>query len=816
MHKKRTLPLALVLALAGLWAGCALTAVAELDLRQGPQAHWRCDEGSGSVLRDSSGNGNHGKIKGAKWVRNGKGFALEFDGVDDCVDCGAGPSLDIRDNISITAWVYPKPQKAPAEPGIVGKAFASYVITQYEEQVWTYISKGWQKASVFIPLERWHHIASTYDGKALKLYLNGELVSAQPLDVPIDSGGHFWMARSDGELRYTKNAHFHGRIAEVRVYRDVLTSEEVADLAVTTNLTNTVAVHPVPLSWKRALLVEVDKRGLGEMKNNIKVRLEVFELDAHGKPNGPALLKSLASRFDSKGMASLELTADEWQSGEYEVQATAKKPSGVTVGLPNSAKFTWHRKPTIPQVPIGSGWELFLDDYLIERMQHARLKLHRPRPAEVVLKLDQPWELKASYADRPSGMGRTIFKDGDTYRMYYVAMFRTCYAESRDGVTWTKPALGLVEVDGSRQNNIIGTESGEMMFRPYHEAGVLPFLDTRPAVPASQRFKALHPDQGYPYHLWAWVSGDGKKWRKLQDEPIITTHLRSAFDGGFSMFWSKAEQQYVIYLRYGKLTSAGRIRSVARTTSRDFLKWTEPGPMTFGETGEVPLEHIYLNNTMPYFRAPHIYVSLAARFMPGRQVLTDEQARVAGVPEGRWQDCSETVLMTTRGGTHYDRTFTEGFVRPGIGPLNWVTRSNYALDGIVPTGASEVSIYVNRRQGDPSWHIRRYTLRTDGFASVNAPYEGGEMLTKPFRFVGKELVINYSTGVSGSIRVEIQNASGRPFPGYALDDAVEITSDEIEHVVRWKNGSDVGGIEGERIRLRFVMKDADLYALCFK
>jgi len=107
-------------------------------------------------------------------------------------------------------------------------------------------------------------------------------------------------------------------------------------------------------------------------------------------------------------------------------------------------------------------------------------------------------------------------------------------------------------------------------------------------------------------------------------------------------------------------------------------------------------------------------------------------------------------------------------------------------------------------------------LRTDGFASVNAGYEGGEMVTKPFTFVGRELMINYSTGASGSIHVEIQDAPGRPLPGYALDDSVEMAGDEIERAARWKGGGDVSGLAGKRIRLRFVMKDADLYSLCFR
>ena len=318
-------------------------------------AHWRFDEGSGGVLHDRSGNGNHGKITGATWIKNGEAHALEFDGVDDCVDCGSGRSLDIRDKISITAWVYPKPPKAVGEPGIVGKAFASYVITQaYGDKAYIYISEGWQKAFAFMPFGQWHHLASTYDGKALRLYLNGELACVQPLTAEIDPGGHFWMARSDGELRYTKNAHFQGKIAEVRVYHRVLTPQEVAHLALTTNLTNTVAVSPVPLSWKGELLVLVDRRGLGQIEDNIKVELKVFKLGAQGKASGPVLLKGSVSKFDTKGMASVELDASGLPSGEYQIHATAKSPSGMKLGLPNDARFTWHKKPEFPHGPSGA------------------------------------------------------------------------------------------------------------------------------------------------------------------------------------------------------------------------------------------------------------------------------------------------------------------------------------------------------------------------------------------------------------------------------------------------------------------------------
>ena len=68
-------------------------------------AHYSFDEGSGDVLHDISGNGNHGKIQGAKFVKNGDGYALQFDGVDDFVDFGESKRLIVNTMISIEARV---------------------------------------------------------------------------------------------------------------------------------------------------------------------------------------------------------------------------------------------------------------------------------------------------------------------------------------------------------------------------------------------------------------------------------------------------------------------------------------------------------------------------------------------------------------------------------------------------------------------------------------------------------------------------------------------------------------------------------------
>jgi hypothetical protein len=159
----------------------------------------------------------------------------------------------------------------------------------------------------------------------------------------------------------------------------------------------------------------------------------------------------------------------------------------------------------------------------------------------------------------------------------------------------------------------------------------------------------------------------------------------------------------------------------------------------------------------------------------------------------------------------------EAFIRPGLGASNWVSRTNYPLTGILPAGHGQMMLFVSRHYMQESWHIERLLLRTDGFASVTAPWAGGEMITKPLTFTCNQLEINYRTSAPGFIRVEIQeDASGKPIPGYTLDDCPEIIGDEIERIVTWKQGADISRLSGKPVRLRFVMKDADLFALRFR
>jgi hypothetical protein len=450
-------------------------------------------------------------------------------------------------------------------------------------------------------------------------------------------------------------------------------------------------------------------------------------------------------------------------------------------------------------IALGSRRELFVDRHLVDRLSNLRLRSQAPRDEGVVLRFDRPWEgAFCGYA--------TVIHHGKQLRLYYRGLPAargdgspgevTCYATSTDGKTWTKPKLGLFAVGGSKDNNIV--LAGQA---PYSH-NFCPTLDHRPGVPAAERYKALAGTGRKG--LAAFVSADGLRWKKLA-EGVIT---KGAFDSQNVPFWSEAEGAYLCYFR----VFVKGFRQVARTRSKDFRSWSEPELMTHGGA---ELEHLYTNQTQPYFRAPHLYVGIAARFMPGRQVLDAEQAKAIKVHPDYFRDCSDGVLLTSRGGSRYDRTFREGFLTPGIGPENWVSRTNYPALGVVPTGPTEMSFYANQNYGQPTAHLRRYSLRLDGFACVEAPFRGGELLTRPLTFRGKKLTLNFSTSAAGGIRVEIQDAAGKPIRGFSLADSVETIGNEIERVVRWKGGSDLGALAGKPVRLRLVMKDARLFSLRF-
>jgi len=473
----------------------------------------------------------------------------------------------------------------------------------------------------------------------------------------------------------------------------------------------------------------------------------------------------------------------------------------------------------VSPIAIGSRLELFVDDYLIESLNGARLQLHRPVPCEVAILHNEPWE----------GGGccyMTVFQDGDIYRMYYRGAHGvykqgkyetlhpevTCYAESKDGIRWTKPALGIFEFNRSKQNNIVMTN--EVGGGATHN--FCPFLDTRPGVPAGQRYKALG---GGGSGLLAFISADGIHWQKLSEKPILT---KGAFDSQNLAFWDPLKAEYRAYYRDFRDG-----RDIKLSFSKDFLTWTEPIWLDY-RPGRI--SELYTNQIIPYHRAPHIYLGFPTRYIDrgwsdSMKALPQPDYRQvrASVEQREGTALTDGMFMASRDG----RTFSvwpESFIRPGLRLKgHWFYGDNYQNWGLVETRSvqpdtpNEISIYVNENaaQGEPCLH-RRYCLRIDGFVSVTAPLSGGELLCKPIVFDGSNLVLNFSTSAVGSIRVEIQDAIGKPMAGYSLVDCPDIFGDTHERVVSWSKGNSIKHLSGQTVRLRFVLRDADLFSFRFR
>lgn len=476
---------------------------------------------------------------------------------------------------------------------------------------------------------------------------------------------------------------------------------------------------------------------------------------------------------------------------------------------------------------IGSRRELFVDRFLVEKMDGVRLQLHRPQRREVVFRSDAPWEGNGSAY-------QSVFADGDRFRMYYRGghhpnskAYRTsknswetlCLAESTDGVHWTRPELGVVEFQGSKKNNLVLDAKMVSDFggSPAHTAV---FKDANPACPPDERYKIVIVGKKPQRGLYLMVSADGARFRLKNGKPFTTA---GAFDSQNLMFWDSV---FGVYREYHRSFDQ-EVRGIMTASSKDPLHFPEPRWLEYPDSTE---QALYTNQVQPYFRAPHIYLGFPMRYndrgwSPSMEALPGlEERKFRSQQHPRYgSTVTDAAFMTSRDGVSFHR-WEEAFIRPGPSRKDtWVYGDNFIFWGMLPTKShledapDEISLYATEGywQGE-STSFRRYTIRLDGFVSAWAPMRGGEMTTKPVKFQGSRLNINFSSSAAGSVRVEIQDEEGKPIPGFSLADCDDQFGDEIDRTVTWKGESDVGQLAGKSVRLRFELKDADLYAFQFK
>ncbi|MEK7397049.1 MAG: LamG domain-containing protein, partial [Candidatus Poribacteria bacterium] len=203
-------------------------------------AAWSFDEGAGDTVKDVSGNGHNGTISGAKWIDGKLGKALDFNGDGDQVLVPHDNTLNIKGELTVEAWVFPKgwnpDLNAVAQKWEDGTNRRQYQLDVYTERNWWYVSdagSNWPRAEgkIAVALNQWTHLAGTYDGKTLRSYTNGkfdvELAQANGIfasDIPLVIGGY---GPKTPKCTYAQNRHFKGIIDEVRIWNKVLTEDEI-------------------------------------------------------------------------------------------------------------------------------------------------------------------------------------------------------------------------------------------------------------------------------------------------------------------------------------------------------------------------------------------------------------------------------------------------------------------------------------------------------------------------------------------------------------------------------------------------------------
>jgi hypothetical protein len=484
----------------------------------------------------------------------------------------------------------------------------------------------------------------------------------------------------------------------------------------------------------------------------------------------------------------------------------------------------------VEPLQLGDRRELFVDDYLIAELRQAELRVHAPVREEIAAQCDAPWE--------GNGCGYyTVLQDerARVYRMYYHAWqiptglepggrLTIAYRESQDGIAWTRPNLGLCEFQGKKDNNILMDkmpDGGEC-----HDFS--PFIDANPAAPPEARYKATGAGMKTAKGVWAFQSPDGIHWKPMADRPVFT---QGVFDSQNVSFWSPVERQYVLYYRVFSEAGYKGTRMVNRAVSDDFVQWKDEGPIAFPQgEGPQPLAQFYVSQIKTYERAPHLYLGFPARYVDrgltaSTRLLPEWELREkrAGVSPRYGSVVTDSVLISSRDGRNF-RQSDDVFLRPGLRTRhNWSYGDNYLAWHVVETRSTrddqprELSLYATESYftGRDS-RLRRFSLRIDGFGSIHAKSRDGECWTKPLRFAGNELSLNYATSAAGSIRVAVLNADRSPIAGLGWEDCDLIYGDSLDRRVSWKGQSSLAHLANRPVVLQFKLREADLYAMKFE
>jgi hypothetical protein len=313
------------------------------------------------------------------------------------------------------------------------------------------------------------------------------------------------------------------------------------------------------------------------------------------------------------------------------------------------------------------------------------------------------------------------------------------------------------------------------------------------------------------------------------------------------IFWDDRLGKYAAYFRRNLKDETAQGRTVARSESPDFNHFPHvlesPVVMRVDDlyrgnfdllgTNSRAVMDVYASGVIKYPWAEDSYFMFPWQYYHydnHQPEFAKERPINAGPVDARF--------AASRDGIKWERLDYQPWVRLGM-KGEFDSKRIYMVHGIVP-GANERELFMyylgcNDTHGwgrDNSNNdalltaagvaptgpnaISRLVLRRDGFVSVRAPFTGGEFTTPLLRFNGEQLLLNVDTSSAGELRVEILDETGQPMPGFTLKDCDLIhTANEINRPVKWNGRKELSRLEGKSIRLRFVMRDVDLYAFQF-
>ena len=466
-------------------------------------------------------------------------------------------------------------------------------------------------------------------------------------------------------------------------------------------------------------------------------------------------------------------------------------------------------------IAIGSRKQLFLDERLIASSRDVRLEMNTPYVMrDPVLVADQPWENpEDTFVWSYSSVMRV---DGKTRLWYHVNKLKfrpqpvgfiitdkwLAYAESKDGIHFTKPKLELNEYQGGRANNIVipGVEGGHV------------WIDPRARGEHRYRFQTY----GGAGKLAFYGSPDGIRWMKTHTAVVGHNDTQNI------AFWDAAVKRYLLFTRKWP----GNFRVHRRLDSKDLVHWkNEVVVMQADGTDIAKFRSASRVKPVDYYGACVFkYPDEHGLFVMLPQAFWHWYAR--GKPQRVGPNLYDVRLCVSRDGRQFRRVADRSvFLRPGPEGA-FCSGSVWALPAPVRMG-DELWFYFQGSNADHDGNlipgsdkfrtgIGRAVLRLDGFLSVDAGFNGGEIVTPLMRFQGKRLELNVDSGGGGVVMVELLDEQGHPIPGFTVKEATPLCCNSVRKTVTWGQNGDVSRLASRPVKIRFRMRDCKLYAFQFR